>query len=94
MLKMEEDQLQDHKHGLSDPGHAHGYVDKYTSPPANGHLGPFGEDPWDQAWDIPHSSTSGRSSTGITVAGVSASYRHGQETRPKNMNVIWIMKIW
>jgi len=31
-------------------------------------------------------------STGIS--GVTSSYRHGAETRPKNMKVSWIMKCW
>ena len=29
MLKLEEDQLQDHKHKITDPGHKHPYVDKW-----------------------------------------------------------------
>ena len=28
------------------------------------------------------------------IGGVSSSYRHGTETKPRNMNVIWIMRIW
>merc|ERR1711990_772147 len=31
MLTLEEDQMQDHKHDVSDPGHSHTYDDKYTS---------------------------------------------------------------
>merc|ERR1719249_367395 len=31
VLTMEEDQMQDHKHTVSDPGHTHSYVDKYYS---------------------------------------------------------------
>merc|ERR1712228_359390 len=29
VLTMEEDQMQNHKHDITDPGHTHGYVDKW-----------------------------------------------------------------
>ena len=32
--------------------------------------------------------------SGISVAGVESIYRSGDETRPKNMNVIYIIKVW
>ena len=91
VLTMEEDQMQDHKHQVSDPGHTHDYNDKYTNNVDGPKPGPkdgegiFGED---------HDSTSDSSHTGITVDGVSSGYRSGSETRPKNMNVIYIMRVW
>ena len=30
VLSLEEDQMEDHGHTVSDPGHTHGYVDNYT----------------------------------------------------------------
>ena len=92
---MEEDQMQDHKHTVSDPGHIHPYVDTYYGFPADGHFGPssIGSDMeldrWDHAY---HKSTSSRH-TGLTVQGVSTG-KHGSETRPKNMHVIYIMRVW
>ena len=32
--------------------------------------------------------------TEIKVNGVASNYQKGDETRPKNMNVIYIMKVW
>merc|ERR1719507_1591726 len=42
VLTMEEDQMQDHTHAITDPGHKHGYNDKYTNYDSSdqGHLGP------------------------------------------------------
>ena len=95
MLKMEEDQMQDHKHTVSDPGHSHSYDDKYTNWAGHdeGHKGPTESDKTHDRYDKSHASTSAKSPTGVTVQGVSSG-RHGSETRPKNMNVIYIMRVW
>jgi len=91
MLTMEEDQMQDHKHGLYDPGHSHQYDDKYTNNKDGPNTGPedgegvFGES---------HTRYSVANYTRIAVQGVSSGYRSGSETRPKNMNVIYIMRVW
>ena len=93
VLTLEEDQMQDHKHSISDPGHAHAYDDYHTTmddhfdanlggPRAYYHNG---ED---------HTRTTSSHTTGVTVTGVSSSYRHGDETRPKNMNVIYIIRVY
>ena len=97
MLKMEEDQMQDHKHTISDPGHTHNYVDKYPQRETNdqGFDGPSASsfDSKEDRWDKSHTSTTASKHTGMTVQGVSSG-RHGSETRPKNMNVIFIMRVW
>jgi len=91
VLTMEEDQMQDHKHGLSDPGHSHVYDDKYN----NNIEGPNdGAQDGQGVFDQSHTRTSEKSTSGITVQGVSSGYRYGAETRPKNMNVIYIMRVW
>jgi len=118
-LKMEDDQLQDHKHDISDPGHKHSvidpghkhsYVDKYPNYAwpgyDQGHWGPGGQghsDTINDRYDKTHYSISssattglniGLTTTGLHVGGVSSYYRKGSETRPKNMSVIYIMKVW
>merc|ERR1719430_455672 len=58
MLTMEEDQMQDHKHQVSDPGHTHGYVDSHVGNPSNGHSGPgHNYDTISDRWDLPYGST-------------------------------------
>ena len=49
------------------------------------HQDPFGRE---------HSFDTSSQATGITVTGVSSSYRYGNETRPRNMNVIYIIRVW
>ena len=96
VLTLEDDQMQDHKHEVSDPGHSHGYDDKYTQYPAHedGHYGPTGGDKNNERFDKSHPSTTVSKQTGITVDSISSGYRSGTETRPKNMNVIYIMRVW
>merc|ERR1719249_206066 len=78
MLTLEEDQMQDHKHGLDDPGHIHQYDDKYTvdnydsDGPQSNAKGHF---------EMPHTRYTISSQTGIQVQGVSSGYRSGSETR-------------
>merc|ERR1712126_59765 len=93
MLVMEDDQMQDHVHDVSDPGHSH-YFAKYLTGMANVQNMAFPVDtdlPFNVDW---YDMQTEHVSTGITVNGVASSYRHGAETRPKNMNVIYIIKIW
>merc|ERR1712130_363953 len=96
VLTMEEDQMQDHKHGLYDPGHTHSYDDKYPNYDANeqGTIGPAKSDKLNDRYDKSHPRTTGKTSTGMKVQSVSSGFRHGSETRPKNMNVIYIMRVW
>ena len=91
VLTMEEDQMQDHKHVVSDPGHTHVYSDMHTNNDAGPETGPEdGQGDFDR--DMQRTTSS--RTTGITVQGVSSGYRSGSETRPKNMNVIYIMRVW
>merc|ERR1712037_102969 len=96
VLRMEEDQMQDHMHDISDLGHDHSYVDSYVDTHKTGRLvGDLIE--WTTFFGFPshsHSLSTGKTSTGIKVKGVSSGYNSGSETRPKNMNVIYIMRVW
>jgi len=97
MLTMEEDQMQNHKHGLYDPGHTHSYNDKYPSWGGDDHgypgPGPF-QDEKNDRYDKSHTRESGKTKSGMKVQLLSSDYRHGSETRPKNMNVIYIMRVF
>merc|ERR1711971_300404 len=91
VLTLEEDQMQDHKHELNDPGHSHVYDDRYTDNRDGPNTGPKdGEG----IFGLSHTRTSEKSTSGVTVQGVSSGFRSGTETRPKNMNVIYIMRVW
>ena len=92
-LDTEEDSLQAHTHGVSDSGHSHGYDDKYTSGNSNGHLGPNGQDETSDRYDQSHSSTTNSATSHIKVTDVSEARTSG-ETRPKNIRVIYIMKVF
>ena len=96
VLTLEEDQMQDHEHGISDPGHSHPYLDFYqwmvesiTYNGSGGSIYHGGRLHWDG-----EDRTTDSHNTGMTVTGVSSSYRHGDETRPKNMNVIYIIRVY
>jgi len=97
VLTLEEDQMQDHQHTLRDPGHEHPYEDKYPNQgedSGDGNNGPGNS--WDRKydrWDKTHNVWTSRVSTGAKVLSVFGG-RSGSETRPKNMNVIFIMKVW
>merc|ERR1711971_1202163 len=69
MLTLEEDQIEDNMHEISDPGHSHGYVDKYTWADGDnhesGHWGPgTWADPDYDRFDQPHDATSDPEPTG------------------------------
>ena len=91
VLTLEEDQMQDHKHGISDPGHTHQYKDWYTRTSEDANYG--GSHPIYQ-YNVYRTTTTDSHTTGVTVTGVSSSYRHGDETRPKNMNVVYIIRVY
>ena len=110
VLKMEEDQVEDHHHRhkhtatadatVHDYGHTHDYDDYYPADPGTS-VEHVGSKP---SWYLAHAvRTSKKSYTGITVdVDVDTAYvdvgmssgSHGSETRPKNMNVIYIIRIW
>ena len=95
VLSLEEDQMEDHGHTVSDPGHTHSYDDNYTSAskcPAYEDQGPGDGHGWAANCAFP--STSASSASGISVTEVNSSNRRGAETRPRNMNIIWIIRVW
>ena len=95
VLSVEEDSLQAHihSHTIYDPGHTHTYGDIYFDQWSNG-----------EAWlafelynnDLrrDHLRTSGLAYSGISISvdGVYGA-RTSDETRPKNMRVVYIMKV-
>ena len=93
MLQTQEDSIQSHTHSVSDPGHTHGYDDKYFARSANGFLGPGSTDNEYDRYDASHQSTSNSSVSGVTVAGVQGA-RVDSETRPKNLRVVYIMRVF
>ena len=48
----------------------------------------------DHIWGSTEDMTTSSDITGISVNGVTSSYRHGEETRPKNMRAIFIMRVY
>ena len=68
VLNLEEDQMQDHKHDLNDPGHGHRFVDRYPQMNTEGgHDGPRGSDIVGDRWDEPHTRSTSTASTGAQV---------------------------
>jgi len=98
----QDDQLQSHSHAVSDPGHthsdnghSHGYKDRYK-------YGNHGDDSKD-IHAIDHERDEQRTSdtakaditsevTGVAVTEVTGAHV-GEETRPRNMAVEWIIRI-
>ena len=90
-LHTEEDSLQAHTHGISDSGHSHGYDDKYAD--YDGNCCNYGGGSSSRsALDESHASTSSSAKSNIEVADVSGARTSG-ETRPKNIRVVYIMKV-
>ena len=94
-LLTEEDSLQAHTHGVFDSGHSHGYDDKYSNvnDGIDGYWGPNGEDKITNRFDKSHSSTTNSATSNIKVTDVSGARTSG-ETRPKNIRVVYIMKVF
>ena len=94
MLKMEDDSIQTHTHGVSDPGHTHGYDDEFTDWSKLGLQGPKAVIQTSSFW-IHHTKTTNKGKTGIRVnTPTGAGVRVDKETRPKNMRVVYIMKVF
>ena len=97
-LKFEEDSLQEHSHTstVSDPGHSHGfteYASNLESP--DGYPDPAPKLLSDKlCLDFPFPLTTNSAKSGISMAvtGVQGG-RKGSETKPKNMNVVFVMKV-
>ena len=94
-METEEDSLQAHTHRVSDSGHHHGYTDKYASyeDHVNGYWGPESSDYNDDAYDYPHDASTNSATSNIKVTDVSGARTSG-ETRPKNIRVVYIMKVF
>ena len=96
VLQKQEDSLQAHTHAVNDPGHTHGYNDKYPNWKANDkdkHPGPAHGNSDGDRWDKDHPSTSNNGKTNLKVTGVQGA-RADSETRPKNMRVVYIMRVF
>ena len=97
-LMVEEDSLQEHSHTstVSDPGHSHGfteYASNLESP--DGYPDPAPKLLSDKiCMDFPFPLTTNSAKSGISMAvkGVQGG-RKGSETKPKNMNVVFVMKV-
>jgi len=110
VLDMEDDMVKSHKHSVTDPGHSHevdvdvdehshGYNDKYTEKKEGGECECAGgvngihdhdrEDTDMTAVTVDVNVTLTSQTTSITLEEYG-----GDETRPKNMKVIYIMRVW
>ena len=90
VLETQEDALQDHTHYISDPGHSHSFSEEGSVLNINRRI-KSGDDIWWYIQDLNLFDTD-LSKTGININGIKSG-RQSDETRPKNMKVIFIMKI-
>lgn len=84
------DQIQDHQHTIS--SHTHGYKDIYYSEIEGtvyiqGHLGSASSDSDNNGYEIPRTTSSAFGSVGDPTSS-----RHGSETRPRNVSIIFCIK--
>ena len=93
MLTLEDDQIMEHTHHAIESEHTHPYVDIHWDYVNEGD-GPVFVNPFNDAFKVDHSKTTELAYTDISVSGVSSMYKHGEENRPKNMGVIWIIRVW
>ena len=92
MLDKQEDSVQDHTHGVHDPGHDHAYVDNGIYHGGQwataSYLSKIGD-----IFDSTHWTRSNNSATNIVIKNVVGA-RTDSETRPKNLAVVFIMKVF
>ena len=92
VLNIEEDMILDHEHSVNDPGHTHEYGDNWRDLDDGLNWNAASHYPWQKNKD--HDRTTKSKVTGLTVKGVSNNpSRTGNETRPRNMHVIYIMRV-
>ena len=90
-MQTEEDSLQAHTHDVSDSGHDHGYNDEYADK-ADYRI--EGGDYYSYfAYHYSHASTTNSAMSNIKVTDVNGA-RTSDETRPKNIRVVYIMKVF
>ena len=77
VLTFEEDQIQDHTHGLSDPGHSHTSKIRHYA----GGTEDCGGSGCSHINEGKEEVSTSSEATGITVTSVNSSYRYGDETR-------------
>ena len=87
VLTLEEDQILDHIHDVFDEGHSHftyagkeGEGHSYDGDGGGGHI-----------HNVNLQSSTDLS--GITVGYITNSFRKGSENRPKNMNVVFVIRV-
>ena len=91
-LQTEEDSLQAHTHDVSDSGHDHGYDDKYID--RNDGTTGRNNDGYYYRFDYhSHASTTNSATSNIKVTDVNGA-QTSDETRPKNIRVVYIMKVF
>ena len=95
MMQTQGDTLQAHTHGAYDTGHTHKYTDTYAQwgGGRNGHAGPKDKDYKNDEYEYKASRTTYTGKSNIKVTGVSGATT-SSETRPKNMFVVYIMKVF
>jgi len=96
----------DDGHNHADNGHSHSYSDRFPSYDGwgcgieDGHIGPPSSDKDNDRYDCERtgyytsSNNIGLQANFAGLKGADSSSRHGEETRPKNMGIVWIMRIW
>merc|ERR1712150_211411 len=105
---IEDHQHIDPGHAHTDGGHTHPYIDRYPciENDPNNYCDQHGEwgteaskDTNGDRFNNPNSATTSSGASNIqasfsNIGGVADNYRKGTETKPKNMNVVWIMRVW
>ena len=100
VLTLEEDMMQNHEHSVHDSGHNHDFTE--YSHFLNGEVYTDDDNWWywmgegvgSHSYNGYSPETTYSSYSSVSVKGVSGDYRSGAETRPRNMNVVFIMRVF
>jgi len=99
---LQDDAVQNHKHTVSDPGHTHtdsGHKHQFYYTRPYGHMGDNANDRnqaypgTDSEYTEKGKANIQKSTTGVRVGDVTSA-RKNVETRPKNMAILWIIRIF
>ena len=103
-LTLEDDMLLNHEHYVDyTQSHNHGFEEWYTDVgenahgsygPCESHINDNGEMYSRKCYKDPRYPTTNAQNIYVDVQGVDNKYASGFEVRVKNMNVIWIMRVW